>query len=397
MDFRASASALGYVYQLREALHLCVSRLGQLDWSLAIEAGDDIELVNRDGRTYYQLKHRSQGTRLTDASTDLWKTLRIWCLAVAQDQITLDETDLILITTAGVSDGGIGSMLQPSAAAPRNETGALQTLKAVRAASTNTELAKAFAAFDLLTDAQLEHLVSRIQVVADAPDVADVEHRLLQSAVTAVGRQHAASFLMHLEGWFYQRTIVHLLDESVDAITALEFDGAFSDLRNQFARTSLPIDEDVALMEADLARYAREPFVRQLELIQLGTARVNRAVRDYMRAFEQRSRWLRDQLVLPQEISRYERRLIEEWDDLFLDMIDTLGPDAAETQKVDAAMNIYRWAMAEAKRRIRPECDEPFVTKGSFHMLADELRVGWHVDFTARLMALLEPAQATSE
>ncbi|MFE7935485.1 hypothetical protein ACFU6S_43520 [Streptomyces sp. NPDC057456] len=27
-------------------------------------------------------------------------------------------------------------------------------------------------------------------------------------------------------------------------------------------------------------------------------------------------------------------------------------------------------------------------------MLADELRVGWHPDFTARLMALLEPTGA---
>ncbi|MFE6894782.1 ABC-three component system protein [Streptomyces sp. NPDC057694] len=397
VDFRASASALGYVYQLREALYLCVSRLGLMDWSLAIEAGDDIELVHEDGRTYYQLKHRAQGTRLTDASVDLWKTLRIWCLAVAQDQIALDETDLILITTASVPTGSVGSVLQPPEVAPRDETGALRALKAVRATSTNTDLAKAFAAFDLLSDAQLEYMVSRIQVVAGAPDVKDVEHKLLQSAVTAVGREHATSFLMHLEGWFYQRTIVHLLDESVDAITALEFDGAFSDLRHQFARTTLPIDEDVALMEADLAKYAREPFVRQLELIQLGSTRVNRAVRDYMRAFEQRSRWLRDQLVLPQEISRYERRLIEEWDDLFLDMADTLGPDAAEAQKVEAAKGVYRWAMAEAKRRIRPECDEPFVTKGSFHMLADELRVGWHVDFTARLVALLEPAGSTTE
>src|SRR2546422_125748 len=94
-DFEASASALGYVYQLREALHLCVGRLGNLDWALAIEAGDDIEEVRRDGRTYYQLKHRAPGTRMTNASVDLWKTLRIWAHAIHHEQLDLAQTDLI--------------------------------------------------------------------------------------------------------------------------------------------------------------------------------------------------------------------------------------------------------------------------------------------------------------
>jgi hypothetical protein len=34
------------------------------------------------------------------------------------------------------------------------------------------------------------------------------------------------------------------------------------------------------------------------------------------------------------------------------------------------------------------------MTRGSFHMLADELRVGWHPEFLARLRHLLEPEAA---
>ncbi|MFF3467704.1 ABC-three component system protein [Streptomyces sp. NPDC002619] len=395
-DFEASASALGYVYQLREALYLCVSRLGNLDWSLAIEAGDDIEEVRRDGRTYYQLKHRAPGTRMTNASVDLWKTLRIWAHGIAHGQLDLDETDLILLTTAGLPDGSVGSMLQSEESRQRDEQSALEALKATRGASKSDALTKAFAAFDLLTGAQLERMVSKIQVIGNAPDVDAVERKLRQAAVTAVGREHATSFLIRLEGWFFRRSIQQLRAGSLDAITGLDFDAVFSDLRNQFGRANLPIDEDIAEMQADLAKHAGHPFVRQLELIELGSSRVNRAVRDYMRAFSQRSRWLNENLLLPKEISRYERRLIEEWQELFDDMVDILGAEAAEAEKVAAARNIYRWAMTEAQRRIRPECDEPFVAKGSFHILADDYRVGWHMDFLARLMAVLEPVETAS-
>ncbi|MGI5518985.1 ABC-three component system protein [Streptomyces sp. CA-106131] len=395
-DFEASASALGYVYQLREALHLCVSRLGNLDWSLAIEAGDDIEEVRRDGRTYYQLKHRAPGTRMTNASVDLWKTLRIWAHGIVHGQLDLDETDLILLTTAQLPDRSVGSMLQPEESRQRDEQSALEALKVTRGASKSEALTKAFVAFDLLTGAQLERMVSKIQVIGNAPDVDAVEQKLRQAAVTAVGREHATSFLIRLEGWFFRRTIQQLRAGSLDAITGLDFDAVFSDLRNQFGHANLPIDEDIAEMQADLPKHADHPFVRQLELIELGSSRVNRAVRDYMRAVSQRSRWLNENLLLPKEISRYERRLIEEWEELFDDMVDTLGVEAAEAEKVAAARNIYRWAMTEAQRRIRPECDEPFVAKGSFHILADDFRVGWHMDFLARLMAVLEPVEIAS-
>ncbi|MFJ4921745.1 ABC-three component system protein [Streptomyces sp. NPDC088725] len=389
--FEASASALGYVYQLREALHLCVNRLGSLDWALAIEAGDDIEEVRRDGRTYYQLKHRAAGTKMTNASTDLWKTLRIWAHAVHGGHLDLGQTDLILLTTAELPEGSAGSMLQSADSGQRDEENALKALMTTRRTSRSGSLAKAFAAFDLLEPSQLARMVSRIQVIGNAPDVDAVEQKLRQAAIMAVGREHATSFLVRLEGWFFRRTIQQLRAGGSDAITGMDFDAVFSDLRNQFGRANLPIDEDIAEMQADLARYSGRPFVRQMELIELGSKRVNRAVRDYMRAVTQRSRWLNENLLLPRELGGYERRLIEEWEELFDDMVDTLGREAAEAEKIAAATRIYRWAMTETQRRIRPECDEPFVAKGSFHILADDYRIGWHVDFVARLMAVLEP------
>lgn len=79
--FDASASAAGYAMQFRYALLCAVERygVGDLNWQISIEAGDDVEIIPEPGYTgFHQLKLRAEGTTLTDSSRDLWKTLRIW-------------------------------------------------------------------------------------------------------------------------------------------------------------------------------------------------------------------------------------------------------------------------------------------------------------------------------
>ncbi|WP_329574934.1 hypothetical protein OG500_38065 [Kitasatospora sp. NBC_01250] len=391
--FEASASAVGYVYQLRKALHACLERhVRGLEWGIAIEAGDDVEEVTEGGRVYYQLKHRAPGTKMSDASTDLWKTLRIWAYAVTTELVELEETDLLLLTTAELSPGSAGFMLQPAASGVRNEEQALQALEAARKTSISKDNKKAYEEFDKLGAEQRRAMLARVQVIGNAPDVDAMEALLLERVVPAVGHRYAGPFLERLEGWFYQRTIRQLRTEDMDAVTGEEFDQVFTDLRDQFRPGNLPIDEDIATLEPDPSEYTDMTFVRQLGLINAGGAQVRIAVRDYIRAFTQRSRWSHDNLLLTGEIGRYERRLVEEWEDLFADMEGNLGPNAAETEKVAAAKEVYRWVTKEARRPIRPDCDEPFVSKGSFHILADDLRIGWHIDFLARLIAVLEPA-----
>jgi hypothetical protein len=396
-SFDASAAALGYVFQLRKALHSCVERHGcGLDWCIAIEAGDDVEEVVHDGRVLYQLKHRTTGTKLTNASPDLWKTLRIWALSVTQHRLDLDTTDLLLLTTADLPAHSAGSLLQPATSGVRDEHRALEILVSARSASESKENKKAYEAFDGLTDEERRRMLGRIQIIGNTPNVNAIEELLIQRAVVAVGHRYAKPFLQRLEGWFYQRTIRQLRSAELDAITGEEFDQVFTDLRNQFRPENLPIDEDIAQIEPDPSDYADKTFVRQLSLFEAGSNRVRIAVRDYIRAYTQRSRWSAENLLLPGEISQYERRLIEEWQDLFAEMEDDLGPEATEVEKIAAAKAIYKWATQEARRRIRLDCDEPFVSKGFFQILADEMRVGWHIDFLARLVAVLEPVGGTA-
>lgn len=386
---------LGYLYQIRQVLACAVERYEYgLDWTVAVEAGDDIEVVRADGKTYYQLKHRAGSTKMTDRSSDLWKTLRIWSEELAAGRLDLAETDLLLLTTAEIVKETIGWYLCPPRADVRDVDRALSLITAVASESTNDTNKKAYEAVNKLLEPQLRSLLLRIQIVGDAPNISAIDDLLARKAVIAVSHRHVQPFLERLEGWMFRRVVSQLLTPHRSPITGGEFDEEFTKLQNQFRPENLPIDDDIADLRPDVADYTDKTFVRQLALIDAGSSRISLAVRHYMRAFEQRSRWLQDGLLQVGELSRYERRLTEAWEEEFAAMEDELGREATEQEKVDAAREIYRWAATASSYRIRTECDEDFVCKGSFHILADEKAIGWHIDFLARLMAVLEPAGA---
>ncbi|MFD4460124.1 ABC-three component system protein [Nocardia sp. NBC_00802] len=396
--FEASASALGYLYQLRVALQRCVElSRGGIEWSVAIEATDDVESLIGSRTELTQLKKRAENVRLTDLSTDLWKTIRVWSEAITERRIDLAETSFYLVTTAELPDGSAGYFLQPETSGHRDEQAAEALLIQARQSSESKTLAKAFEAFDAVDEQRRAELISRIEVIGDAPGMDEIRNDLLGYASLAVERRFAEAFLQRLEGWFFQRASVQMSTPGSDPVTGAEFDELFTDLRSQIGEQNLPIDRDIVELTAmDLAALdaTDKVFVHQLRLIDVGAERIRFAVRDWMRAFTQRSRWANENLVRTGEIGAYERRLREEWESQFAEMREELGDEATEDEMKRQARLIYRWVDRDARMRIRPGCDEVFVTKGSYQMLADELQVGWHPDFTARLAALLEPTGA---
>lgn len=185
----------------------------------------------------------------------------------------------------------------------------------------------------------------------------------------------------------------HLLDERAAPILGEELEAEASRIRDQFKEDSLPVDDDIMRATVDASGYTGRPFVEQLNLIGVNQNRVLHAIRNYYRAFEHRSRWLREELLYVGDLGRYEDRLVEEWDLMFQQMRDVLGADAAEEAKTRAAHNLYSWVETGTHQSIRPAVTEPAIARGTYQMLADDLRVGWHLEFRERLEALLSSTE----
>ena len=232
-------------------------------------------------------------------------------------------------------------------------------------------------------------LLSRVFVLDTSPNILDLDTELQKEVRWAVDRKFIVPFLHRLEGWWLQRAVRQLANRNSEPILSEEVDSQMDDLREQFKRDALPIDDDILAAEVDASIYQETIFVRQLQLIGIGAQRILAAIREYFRAFEQRSRWVREDLLLVGELGKYERNLIEEWELVFARAKDELGSSATEELKKKTASEVYRW-VEQNVIAIRPNVTEPFVTRGSFHMLSNELKVGWHPEFMDRLRHLLE-------
>jgi hypothetical protein len=390
-QFDATASMLGYLFQVRVALLDSLKRLRAVgSFTVTVEALDDVAFQG-DGSPLELLQTKHHITRqgsLGDASPDLWKSLRVWVDAFKKGRWSADAVHY-LVTTSSAPAGSAAAYLR---AQSRDVTRALQRLDATAHSSTNEDNEKAYKAYTSLDPDDRQSLLARVVVADSAPHILDVQTLLQQELALSVSRELVASFVVRLEGWWFQRVIHHLSTPN-SAILSEEIDAELERLRQQFKNDNLPIDPDLLAYEIiDETMFNSHVFVEQLRLIDLTTKRILTAMRQYFRASEQRSRWLREGFLHLGELDNYDRRLCEEWDTRFAIMAQNLGEPAAEEAMRLAARKLYEWAELENALFIRPACTEPFVSRGSLQILSDNGAVGWHPQFIERLKHLLEKA-----
>ena len=138
-------------------------------------------------------------------------------------------------------------------------------------------------------------------------------------------------------------------------------------------------------------------FVDQLRAIGVKPDRIQNAIYDYYRAFEQRSSWARENVLLEGEVEEYEDRLIEEWSRYRDVIFEDLESESAETTMIKAGRELYKWAELNTDHlRIRERVSAPYVVRGSFHILANNNplpKVYWHPIFLERLNEVMEAAE----
>ncbi len=393
--FDASASALGYFYQCRYALLLALKRVDEPDCCLSIEKLDDVAfhlspVTPAQAAELLQFKHHLSKTGgLGDSSPEIWKSLKIWSEAASQNRIDLARSSLCLLTTSRAGDRNAIRFLRPSPST-RNPLQALDKLTAAGAKSKNPVVRDAYECFTSLPLALRQALVHSTFLLDGALTATEVESALGAALHYAVHPSLRMGLLQRLEGWWFQTVIRHLSDEGPPAIPVSLVQGRVFEIQEEFRRESLPDDQwNAALPDDASPDDDGRTFVRQLRIIGVTAARLRYAQEDHYRAFTQRSRWVKDELLGFEEVARYESRLVDGWRERFAIMKEGVEGDCDEPAKAVHGRKLYDWMVTEAPSRpalwVRPNFSSAYLTRGSYHMLSDQLRVGWHPEYDRHL------------
>jgi hypothetical protein len=388
--YSAGEQYLGYLYQARYAL-LLILRSNE-EAIISIESLDDVEFNDGDNVELIQLKHHSSPMNLTDRSPDLWKTIRVWSDHVNSGIVDPSKSILSIITTGTAVSNTIAYLLRPNPEI-RDEVEALQRLVKAAKSSTNKLLRNAFDEFLSLEDETRSLLVSAIQVLDNSPDITDAEYEIKNEIKYAVRRENIQHLYERLEGWWFGKIIKHLRDHPHQMISKYEVHDKIRDIADQFKPDALPIDFlDAFPPDTPNPDYDSRYFVLQLKAIAIQNKRIEKAIIDYYRAFEQRSKWAREDLLIGDELKQYENKLVDEWERHFLALQDHEGFDeTVEELLKQHGRSLYDWMEFDADFNIRPHVTEKYVMRGSYHILAndDNPKVWWHPKFLERLEELL--------
>jgi hypothetical protein len=272
-QFSASASALGYLYQVRYSLYLllrgvredpnCAISVERLDDVAFEENGQAIELI--------QLKHTiyAQQADLTDASERLWKTLRIWSLKLKEEPEKFRHILLSLVTTGVTGEGSAARRLREGK--ERQETEALAALRQSATSSSSKSNKAAYEAFMSLSLEQQQLLLSRIRIVDSHSNIIEVKDKI--AAEFRVYTPYYEALYSRLEGWWFDKIVEHLVStDQIDIVSGEDLTYKIWELSDQLKTDNLPNDfpEVIEMDESELSTKERV-FVEQLKLILIGS------------------------------------------------------------------------------------------------------------------------------
>lgn len=373
----APGQMLGYLYQVRYALLLLLENENP-NYKICIEKYDDISFEdNGSPIELIQTKHHITNTgSLADGSTDLWRTINSWLDQITDSPELLSSCGFMIITTASTPIGSAASYLMREG---RDEKEAIRLL---------TEDAKKEATvgwrracnnkFLSANQETLLKLFKSVQITTNSQRIANIADKIRSRVRLSCYSGYENQVMEQLEGWWFREVITALSSPNRVIMDGVELQNRLASIGHQYRPDNLPIERwtlEEELSDEDLEEDQRM-FIQQLHLINSDPSILRRALKNYYNAYQQRSSWFRNQLLLPDELEDYDARLVDEWEQC-----------RAFRNSGDAVlqgMELYRELM-QRSISIRPLCTEPFVSRGSYEMLSDSLKVGWHRDYLKKL------------
>lgn len=348
----------------------------------ALEVLDDVSQTADNGNvTLVQTKSALTANPVSDRAIPLWKTLANWVrlsqLGFVDPASTVFEVyvsrevtgDLIAALASATSLDAAKACAQRAreqlwGAAPKYPD------KAALPADLANQVNVALEASDAILLPIIKNLV--LQCAAESPQ-RDIEQEIARGPVSA---SRVFDIADKMCGWV-KRTVDKQLEGGRAAVIS------YTDFHREYVAYVRSIDRDIVLKSwarrpSELEKIDRLPdmFVRQLDLIEIAYDEKLSAISDYLMACADRAQWSKLGEVHESSFEALNGDLCRVWGNLHR----AVGIEASSKSETDRGQLLHSRCLLHKARLQGMEVESHFVP-GCFHMLANDLEVGWHPQY----------------
>lgn len=377
----APGVSASFIYQFERALYwLAMSPAGS---SIGVETDDDVAVRGADkSLVLEQDKHsiREGAEPFGDRSKDLWNTLAIWIEALETGEVA-DTTRFLMVTNKVLPE----CIAQQIGRAESEEeiTACVAALEA--AAKTPPQHIASHIERVLCPGSRtnLRKLISRCNLADASQATTGMELRkktLAQLQLPEWCLTGADSIADELLGWLHKQALVAWQlnqpawiqrDHFVNQLHAV-IDRRKRQIVRERAENLIPVTEDKVGQEKG------RPFVKQLHLVTDDDDIVDRAIREFIRCNIEKSRLSVEGNVTDDDWTAFEAALLSRWDKIRARVIRM----KQAAPKEDIGFEIFtETTEAHREKLAGSDTEQVYLTSGTYHRLADMVRVGWHPQF----------------
>ncbi|HBC3995746.1 TPA: hypothetical protein RI793_003474 [Vibrio cholerae] len=377
--FDATPSLLGYIFQVRYALLVALDKVKEIndidDCSITIETVDDISFDDKGkSKELIQTKYHIKPGNVTDKGEDIWHSIRIWAEKFKSDSEFVDNQPiLILLTTQSVRKNSLAEMLSADRS-KRNEVDAIKRMQEISDTVGNKSNQGAYDTFSSMEYSLQRKLISSIYISSDFAGINSVQELISNHLRICVSKKHIDTFTALVEGYWFQWAIQAMLNNGPNSIMLSDLVQMIEVNSKKFSDTSLPSDYESISIDDFYEREKRKFYINQLSIFSCNELQVNAAIKNCVKAREQRSSWSRNGLLLIGELSTYDEKIYNEWE---LHAGNVLSMYSSEDSKFKAN-KIYSDCQSLGLKKIRPDFIGDFVARGTYHLLSDKNKIWWH-------------------
>ena len=239
--FSAGEQGLGYIYQIRLAL-LQLLQYPE-DTAVHLEKDDDLDFIDdKGGKSLASLKHKAINDRLTDLSTDFWKSVNIWLARYKRDGCAKSNLRFFLFTTGLVSSDSFLTRFLPHQPVTTDDIRTLTELADAALATSASKLITPIAeAFNELNSLEKQDFLERILILDSSPRISDIPALIKDKHMRSIRREHRQFVFERLEGWWTDAVIHQLTGANPEGIFGFELSDKLSNIAEEYKTDNLPI------------------------------------------------------------------------------------------------------------------------------------------------------------